>query len=155
MDQNSIWSWPNFTILWLSRTFLFFFSKLAVKLPRPQPKPFFYSGKIVMWEYCQMGWLIDVERKLWSNRKGNNSETYSKWRKNTNVKYFSISNSKTVFTFTNGNFFPISSFAKVEKRFWFWCLSSIYRVGVSPSAFPNKLLVLYPVMRPFFSLGSA
>ena len=27
-----------------------------------------------------------------------------------------ILNGKTVFTFTNGNFFPISSFAKVEKK---------------------------------------
>ena len=102
MDQNSIWNWPNFTILWLSRTFLFFFSKLAVKLPRLQPNPFFYSGKTFLADQ-------KTNEKLTGQFFGQRG-----WPKPHGRALYQIA--EQFLHLQMAIFFPISSFAKVEKK---------------------------------------
>ena len=91
---------------------------------------------------------------------------YCIYNSSKNSEYFSYNlglihqNSRIEFIFKS--MYAQSTVSPGCARFWvgkamntrcFWWLSGIYRVGVSPSAFPNKLLLLYSIMRPFFSLG--
>ena len=99
----------------------------------------------LLWQNCYLRILSNgVIERCWNTH-------IRKWRKNTNVKYFSISNSKTVFTFTNGNFFTISSFAKVEKkRFWFWVSKWYLSSGRFTKCFSKQASGLVPCNEAIF-----